>query len=121
MYKLPRQAKDEIKAALLGKGGLVIAERGSGKTQALVEILLENENAVVVASGHYRDNILSYLREAGLPFDIAYRKIISPNQKLYGPLLTKDIYVEEYWASNYTGPFKAAVTSYPFPVTVIGD
>lgn len=114
----------KIKEALL-RGGLVIADRGTGKTQALFEILLERSNvAIVVPTEQQQQRYNDLIQEK---FPNVYSKaelsnviiLDSPNteQKLKG--LHRDIYVDEYFLCRYRGPFKAAVTSFPFPVTVI--
>src|SRR5271163_2604583 len=121
----PSEFKDqtqEIKKALL-QGGLVVANRCSGKTRALAEILLEDEDAVVIvgneAQGH---TIKCLLLEGGLSYEAIKEKVIpfqSAERYLLNQKTNKNVYVDEWHQNLYRGYFKGAVTSFPFPVKVI--
>ena len=109
----------KIKKTIL-KGGLVVAGRCSGKTRALAEILLENTNAVVVYSELFqRQRLQDYLIEHLTKNEINSRLFHSSNAGIRLKGLHKDVYIDEYFFVDYKGPFHAAVTSFPFKVTVI--
>lgn len=112
----------EIKKALL-QGGLVVSDRGTGKTKALSEILLEDPDAVVIVGNEAQSKrIKEFLLKAGLSHEECKNKIIpsqSAERFLQGARSNKNVYVDEYRNSNYHGYFKAAATSFPFAVKVI--
>jgi len=114
--------KDEIKKALL-QGGLVVADRCSGKTWALSEILLEDEDAVVIVENEQQSrDIKQYLLSNGLSHEDVKEKVVSSQyaeKYLIGQKTSKNVYVDEWNQSSYHGYFKAAVTSFPFPVRVV--
>lgn len=107
--------KNKIKKALL-QGGLVIANRGSGKTEAILEILMEDSNAIAIVHTSYAKDRFFQLLNSKYPGVYSKnelnKKIISSynaEEKLKG--LHRDVYVDEYFLCNYKGPFKAAVSS----------
>lgn len=109
----------EIKKALR-QGGLVISERGTGKTKALVEILLEEPDAVIIAHNSYgKRRIKDFLTECGYGPNINKRVFdgAKSEKELLG--MHKDFYIDEYFLNPYKGPFKGATTSFPFTVKVI--
>ena len=111
----------EIKRALL-QGGLVVADRGTGKTRALSEILVEDPDAVVVVHNTaQKQQLEDYLFIKGYEMREANDKIILSliAEKYLMGKNNKNIYVDEYALNSYKGPFKAAVTSFPFAVKVI--
>lgn len=116
--------KDEIKKALLG-GGLVVAPRGQGKTSALVEILIEDKNAVlIVAYASEKIRIRQALLESGLTeYGVSEKLFLASSTDLpfhrINYLHDKNVYVDEWFSNTYKGPFKAAVTSEPFTVTIV--
>ena len=116
--------KDKIKEALL-KGGLVVAERGTGKTSALFEILLEQGNAVIIVPTEQQRRRYSDLLQEEFPgiySKMDLRDTIMLDSSITEKLLlglNKDVYIDEYHLCKYRGPFKAAVTSFPFELTVI--
>ena len=115
----------KIKKALL-KGGLVVADRGVGKTRALAEILLEQGNAVIIVpteqqKRRYYDFINDRFPGVYTKLDLRDTIIIDSSNteaRLQG-LFNKEVYIDEYYLCKYRGPFKAAVTSFPFEVKVI--
>lgn len=116
----PKDLHKEIKQALL-QGGLVVADRGTGKTRAIAEILLEDPDAVAVVTldSHYKC-LFSHLIRLGLSSNTAKSKLIiacNAERALAGS--NKNIYVDECLMSPYKGPFKGAVTSYPYSVKVV--
>ena len=112
----------EIKKALL-QGGLVVADRCSGKTSALVEILLEDDDAIVIVGTESQSRRLKEgLLEKGLSYETVKEKIVpaqSAEKYLLNQRTNKNVYVDEWGRNPYKGHFKAAVTSFPFPVKVI--
>jgi hypothetical protein len=116
--------KDKIKEALL-QGGLVVAERGTGKTRALFEILIEEDNvAIIVPNESQRRRYIEFLKDrfpnGCSSLDLRNCIILdtpSNEHRLMG--LDKNVYIDEYFLCSYRGPFKAAVTSFPFPVKVV--
>jgi hypothetical protein len=116
----------KIKKALL-KGGLVIASRASGKTKALAEILAEIPEAMVIFGVHAEgERIKKFLiEEYGLNKSEVNKKVIhglKAKELLLGrhrDFLGKYVYVDEYYLNPYKENFKAAVTSFPFPVKII--
>jgi len=114
----------EIKKALL-QGGLVVANRGSGKTKALSEILLEDKDAIVIVLNEAQSRtIRDYLLEKGLSRETVKNKVVSAlyaEKYLIGQKTDKNIYVDEWSQNSYKGHFKAAVTSFNFSVKVIKD
>lgn len=116
--------KDRIKEALL-KGGLVVAERGTGKSMALFEILLEQDNVVIIVPTEQQRRTYLVMLQDKFPnvysaADLTNVIILDTSkteERLKG--LNKDIYIDEYHLSKYRGPFKAAVTSFPFELRVI--
>jgi DNA transposition AAA+ family ATPase len=113
----------EIKKALL-EGGLVVASRGAGKTTAIAEILMEDENAfVVVPNKGHMDNMVFILVRKGLSRTEAQHKVILAETVNHGHyytrIHTKSIYVDEFFTNTYKGPFKAATGSWDFTVKVI--
>ena len=115
----------EIKEALL-RGGLVVSSRNSVKTMALAQILAENEAAVAVVS---TESQFQALRDAlhycsNLPDILIKERIIRCQDSGYLKGWSIDsclryVYVEEFCQTLYRGPFRAAVSSYPYPVWVI--
>lgn len=112
--------KNEIKKALL-QGGLVVAQRGSGKTRALAEIIMEDPDAVViVGSDPFRIALQDMLYRLGADRDSINIRVVG-KRTLQGEhyFYDKNVYVDEWYNNEYRGPFKAAVTSMPFAVKVI--
>jgi len=115
--------KEEIKKALR-RGGLVVAERGTGKTSALMEILMEGPAAVIIVpSNNYRYVYIELINEK-YPGVFSKREICDfiilgdeAETRLKG--LRRKVYVDEWCMCNYRGPFEAAVTSLPFPITFV--
>jgi len=114
----------KIKEALL-KGGLVIAGRGKGKTTALFEILLEEDSVVIIVPTKQQRRRYCDLFKEKFPnvySESELRDIIildSPNAQIRLQGLDKNIYIDEYFMCKYRGPFKAAVTSFPFAVRIV--
>jgi hypothetical protein len=113
--------KDAIKRALL-QGGLVVAPRGTGKTLALAEIVAKDPDALVIVpfQANYT-TMRKMLIHLGLSAVEASKRVMlalrhSPNTFLGSD---KNIYVDEWAHNTYKGPFKAAVTTMPFPVKVV--
>jgi len=114
----------EIKKALL-QGGLVFADRCSGKTKALAEILFEDSDAVVIVDNSFQSQtIKKYLLEKGLSYEAVKEKVVTAqfaDKYLIEQRSNKNIYVDEWYLNSYRGYFKAAVTSLPFPVKVVKE
>lgn len=116
----------KIKKALL-EGGLVVSGRGTGKTRALAEILFEIPNAVVIVGLHAQTSQLRlFLKEKGLSDYLIKAKVITAREAEKRHAFTTDLgfitkyfYVDELYYNPYKGPFKAATTSFPYPVKVI--
>jgi hypothetical protein len=115
----------QIKKALL-KGGLVVAARASGKTKALAEILAEDNDAVVIVGQQVQAIRLRNWLMVAYAFtkdELKGRILVSPydveKHRLSIDFLEKHAYVDEYHLNPYKGPFKAAVTSFPYEVKVI--
>lgn len=121
MYK---NRKEEIKEALR-QGGLIVSGRNSGKTIALVELLLEDKRSMVLVSSLKNSkHIHSMLMENGLTKDEADRKIVTiQNVEMRAGYSTsfpsKYLYIDNWLGTDYRGPFKAAVTSFPFKIKVL--
>jgi hypothetical protein len=119
-----KNRKDEIKKALL-QGGLIVSGRCSGKTWALAEILIEDSDAVViVCQAAQMDTLKTFLHKAGLSEERIKNQVIpsyTTNRYLQASIANKNVYVDEWSLNPYKGHFKAAVTSFHFPVKVIGD
>jgi len=119
-----KDKKNEIKKALL-KGGLVIAERGVGKTTALLEILLDQTNMVIIVPTHtikerYTDLLIERFPGVYTKMDFSDTIILDSyktEERLKG--LHKDVYIDEYFLCKYRGPFKAAVGTLPLGTTII--
>jgi hypothetical protein len=116
--------KDAIKA-LLKQGNLVVSGRGTGKTQAMIELLHEDEKSVIIVLNETsRKNFLeSYHRRYG---DLPDKdRVLVGTRELAGryPELLDyyryNVYVDEYYVNDYTGSFYAAATSFPVPVVVL--
>lgn len=109
----------EIKKALL-QGGLVLSGRNTGKTKALAEILLEDRDAVVLVrtQGQF-ERLRQFLLDGGMSKNDIYGRILRSERELLG--LHKNVYIDEYFLflEPYSGHFKAATASLPFPVKVI--
>lgn len=118
--------KEAIKA-LLKQGKIVVSGRGTGKTAALVELLHEDPRSIVVAPNQAGFNRLldMYLDKYGAGSTTALKGRILRGTKetdnMAGLIDPRrfDIYVDEYHINAYTGPYYAAVTSFPIPVVVL--
>lgn len=117
--------KDAIKS-LLKQGKFVVSGRGTGKTMALAEILYEDKKSVVVVHNQssYLALIGHYTRNYKKPIVKGTRIFVGTpdtEQRMLGIVdhLKQNIYVDEYLINHYTGPFYAAVTSFPLPVVVL--
>lgn len=112
----------KIKEALL-QGGLVVADRCSGKSRALAEILFEDDDAVVIVdNANQSEHIKKYLLEKGLSYEAVKDKVVSAlyaEKYLQGAKTNKNVYVDEWFHNTYRGYFKAATTSFPFAVKVV--
>ena len=117
-----KDQSQEIKKALL-QGGLVVADRGSGKTKALIEILLEDDDSIVIVGNQAQSEIIAdALLEKGMPYVDIKKRVISAlyaEKFLIGQRSNKNVYVDEWSINPYRGYFKGAVTSFGFPVKVI--
>lgn len=125
-----REYVDRIKKALKN-GGLVVAPRGVGKSAALAEILAENPNSIVIVTN---DTMFRRLRDlyrehtgeelgGGRLFHVNTFTNPEPGRKPGWPfdLAGKEMYIDEYWIASGRCPedWHGAVTSFPFPMTVI--
>jgi hypothetical protein len=116
----------KIKKQLL-KGGLVVSGRNAGKTKALSEILYEiPQSVVVVGQSAQADRLKIFLKENyGFTDAQVNDKVLldrTAKKRFLGinvDFLYKYLYLDEFYLNGYRGPFKAAVTSFPWDVRVI--
>lgn len=107
----------------LHQGGLVISERNTGKTRAIAMMLVENPNAVAIVGLEQQGTMMvRHLVNLGMNETEAKRRVFhaQSHHVKNGFLDKKDVYVDEMNRSPYKGPFKGAVTSFPYAVKVIG-
>lgn len=118
--------KDAIKS-LLKQGKLVVSGRCTGKTEALVDLLREDPRAIVITPSEagYRRLIDMYQEKYGDSESLKNRKVFRGSSQSTASMAgiidprSHDIYVDEFYINPYTGPFYAAVTSFPIPVVVL--
>jgi hypothetical protein len=116
----------EMKLALRA-GSVVVTPRASGKTEALVEIYHEDNDAAIVlpTEAGYRRFVDLYDKKYGKAPDRRY--LMLGGLKYEGDWYTevelkgKKIYVDELYVNPYCGSFHSAITSYPQPVIVLKD
>ena len=112
--------KDDIYAAL-NCGGLVISDRQTGKTTALLEYAasIGADDCIVVAMNEHSRGVIAeaWKRRFG---SIKPPEIVGPNRVDAGRGTSKKILVDEWYYGTWKERFDAAVTSMPFPVTVVG-
>lgn len=106
-------------------GGLVVAPRGSGKTKALCYLLKEDCKAVVIVNlESQRHRFIKMLTSLhGFSEENAGRKVLHSKSSILKEstmLVDKNVYVDELYLNEYKGPFKAAVSSFPYKIKVIG-
>lgn len=121
--------KDEIKEAIL-KGGLVVAGRNSGKTFAMAEIIKEYPDTIVLVGSQVQMvRIKQLLHDMGMSEREIEKRVFSAAKandnrvNHFRDFLNKKVLIDEYFKQGYywNGPFHAAVTSFPFPVRLIGE
>ena len=99
----------------LQKGIFVVAPRGSGKTRAIAELLLENRDMVaVVGSESGVRRLVKMLQDSGLTETYAQTRVLhaaKAKEHLFGDRTRVRIIVDEYFKSRYNGPFYAATAS----------
>lgn len=107
--------------AALAKGGLIVAERQTGKTTALLEYVRQRGPAqfVVVASSAEQAAYLLWKWERVYPGIAPPQFVPSFRFKVAMVGLRKRVVVDEYFLCAFTEPFEVAVASTLFPVTVI--
>ena len=111
--------------SLLKQGKLVVSNRATGKTAALVEIFHEDPRAVIVlpTEAGKQHFARSYAAAYGKQPDRT--RLLMGTQTLNGrhpdvlDPIRNNVYVDEYYINEYKGPFYAAVTSFPIPVVVL--
>lgn len=113
-----KQIKNEILA-----GGLIIAGRNSGKTMAMVEVLIDNPKAILLVHNYNALNrVKQLLAECGGKGFMAIDRVMLGGTKDLTGIVEPDgsnVYVDEWHLNAYRGPFKAAVTSVPYVVKVV--
>lgn len=103
--------KWKIKACLR-KGGLVLAKRRTGKTAALMELLQENSNFVLLVHNTSIKNQL--LQDFGNKYA---SRIFDSSKNLRGVKnWTKYLLIDEYFLCNYNGGFFAATATNHFEI-----
>ena len=113
--------------AALEKGGHVFAERGAGKTRAVVELMKEDNSVVTVVHNMsaYR-NVERMMLLAGFsPEQIDAKLFIasslnSPNPKRKDIPKNRKIIVDEWSINEYRGGYWAAISSLPNDSVVFG-
>lgn len=114
------QAK-EIKRALL-QGGLVVTDRGTGKTTALAEILVEDPDSIVYATTmSVYSTLFQHLSNMGLDVKKYKDRILHLSQQNLLGRNNKNKYIDELKNLDDMVYVKAAVISLPFPVKVIKE
>jgi len=104
--------------AELRKGGLVLAERASGKTTALMQIFLEQKEyrVMVPTVGMKHHLVQTYkIRDTSRIFLGNDHENL---RRLRGAQFDPRAFllIDEYFHCGYEGPFRAAVGTPPFPV-----
>jgi hypothetical protein len=116
----------EIKS-LLQQGLFVIAQRGTGKTSALVAILREDPNSTVVVHNAAALQRLKELYVTRYGIELGKNRILmgnTPPEKLKGRHVDflydlHKVYVDEFFMNEYRGPYFAAVSSSRIPVVIL--
>lgn len=116
----PGSRKDEILHGL-ERWGLVVSDRQSGKTTALLEHIasLGADSCVIVAMNTHSIGFIEELWKRMFG-KVKPPEIVASHNNAIGRGSRKKIFVDEWYYGSYRGQFDGAVTSMPFPVTVIG-
>lgn len=108
----------KIKEALL-RGEIVVTCRRNGKTRALVEILSEDSEAVIITSNQKMIDLIikpTWKIISDKPFPKKRVLAGKPGLKIDPK---KKVFIDEYFFTNYMGQFFAATGTAPKPVTLI--
>ena len=119
----------EIKNDLLQTGGLIITQRQVGKSLALISIIIDNPNAIIVTfNKKNKENLMHLYANNFLTHYEKYHDSI--NDRIYSSNSTSfdikelnekyDVYIDEYYFHrNLFKEFKGAVSTMDFPVRII--